>query len=77
MYVDVGANSGDSATLTFAFSNAVTSDRTWDIKISQIECSNSNRPTDSSCLQYLTGYTGRIQTFNYANTADNHLNEQQ
>jgi hypothetical protein len=33
------------------------------------------RPPDT-CLQYLTGLTGRITTFNYASTTDNHLNNQ-
>ncbi len=35
------------------------------------------RPRDTSCLQYLTGLTGRIESFNFRATADNHLNNQQ
>ncbi len=42
MYVDIGANSGDTATLAFAFTGA-NDMRMWDIKVTQIECSNRNR----------------------------------
>ncbi len=34
-------------------------------------------PRDSCCIQYLTGCTGRIMTFNFDNVNDNHLNNQQ
>lgn len=33
-------------------------------------------PPDT-CLQYHTGLMGRIETFNYQATGDNHLNNQQ
>ena len=38
---------------------------------------HNSRPRDTSCLQYLTGLTGRIESFNFRATADNHLNNQQ
>lgn len=43
MYVNIGSRSGDAATLAFAFAmgNAGAS-RTWDIKITQVECNNPN-----------------------------------
>ncbi len=34
-----------------------------------------SRPPNT-CLQYQTGLTGRIETFNFANTNENHLNNQ-
>ena len=44
VYVDIGANSGDTATLAFAFSAAVTNtNRLFDIKVTQVECNNPNR----------------------------------
>ncbi len=44
MYVDIGANAGDTATLAFAFSTAVTNvNRVFDIKVTQVECNNVNR----------------------------------
>ncbi len=39
MYIDIGANSGDTAQLAFAFTGTNTA-RTWDIKVTQIECGN-------------------------------------
>ncbi len=41
MYIDIGANSGDTATLAFAFS-AANFNRMWDIKVTQVECTNEN-----------------------------------
>jgi hypothetical protein len=40
VYVDIGAESGDSATLAFAFPGTQTFSRSWDIKVTQLECSN-------------------------------------
>ena len=39
VYVDIGANFGDSASISFSF-DGTTTQRTWDIKITQIECRN-------------------------------------
>ncbi len=117
VYVDIGANSGDTAVLNFAFNvgddddddddNNV--DRRWDVKVTQIECTNPNSSVHSTidtrtqksrhpvsvffffslslmgqqnsppetCLQYMTGLTGRIETFNFRSTTDNHLNNQE
>lgn len=41
MYVDIGAEGGDTASLAFALSGAGV-DRMWDVKITQLECSNAN-----------------------------------
>ena len=46
--------------------------RIWEIKISQIEYhSPTNPPT--GCLQYLWGYSGRFETFNFAHEDSHHL----
>ena len=42
VYVDIGANSGDTATINFNFGTTAAS-RTYDIKVTQIECTNPNR----------------------------------
>ena len=76
VYIDVGNQSGDSATLTFSLSTGVTGTRVWDIKVTQVECSNPNAP-DSGCLQYQTGVSGRIETFNYGAGTEAHANSQQ
>jgi hypothetical protein len=71
VYIDIGAVATDSITLMFALSNTVTlgnpvlpNSRTWDIRESQIECTNPSRPPNG-CLQYYTTLTGRIMTFNF------------
>ncbi len=40
MYVDLGANDGDTATLTFGFGTTVAMARMFDIKVTQLECGN-------------------------------------
>ncbi len=42
VYVDIGANSGDTANLAFVLSGN-NDNRIWDIKVTQIECTNRNR----------------------------------
>jgi len=73
MYIDVGALSGDSATLNFNFNGAA--NRMWDIKVTQLECGHPFDPPDG-CLQYLIGHTGMFTTFNFSPMGDNHLNNQ-
>jgi len=77
MYVEVGPDSGATATLAFTFGTSTIA-RTWEIKVTQLECSNTNRPYDSGCLQYFTGTTGRIESFNYegSNSVFQHLHSQ-
>ena len=41
--------------------------RSWEIKVTQIDCCNPARPDDSGCFQYHTGLTGRVKTFNFDN----------
>ncbi len=44
VYIDIGANSGDTATLAFTFSTTVTNtNRLYDIKVTQLECDNPNK----------------------------------
>lgn len=42
VYIDIGTGSGNTVTATFAFADSTTA-RQWDIKVSQIECSNPSR----------------------------------
>ncbi len=45
VYVDIGANGGDSATIAFAFNTpagVAALARIWDVKVTQVECSNAN-----------------------------------
>ncbi len=42
VYIDVGTLNADNAILMFAFTGTNTG-RNWDIRVSQIECTNPNR----------------------------------
>ena len=69
VYMEVGPDSGGYITMTFAFSTTTTTiSRTWEIHVTQHECSSTSRPFDSGCLQYHTGSAGRFQSFNFAQT---------
>merc|ERR1719464_219733 len=63
MYVHTGPASGVTATLAFTFSGTST-ERTWEIKVSQIECGTKQMPGDG-CLQWFTGISGEFKTFNF------------
>ena len=78
VYVEVENTASATATLAFTFGTSTVS-RTWEIKVTQIECTNLARPNTPGCLQYFTGTTGRIETFNYGNTAtlQQHLHSQE
>ena len=69
VYVDIGMDSGATAKLDFTFGTSTTVSRTWEVKVTQIECYSVSRPYDSGCLQYHTGTTGRFTSFNFAQTA--------
>ena len=70
VYVDIGLDQGATAKLDFTFSTTVTTvSRLWDIKVTQIECSSLSRPYDSGCLQYFTGTTGRLTSFNFGQSS--------
>lgn len=73
IYVDMGPEAADTAGLAFTFDSTVTTvSRAYEIKVSQIQCSNLNRPP-SGCLQYWTTPAGRISTFNFFSTGSSHL----
>jgi hypothetical protein len=43
VYVDIGNLATDTATLAFTFSTSSSTTRSWEIKVTQITCSNPNR----------------------------------
>ncbi|XP_059476250.1 uncharacterized protein LOC132197164 isoform X2 [Neocloeon triangulifer] len=63
MYVDAGAGYTSPVTLTFVTSGPAFP-RNWKVRISQIPCM-SNYKAEDGCLQYYTGVTGQIRSFNY------------
>lgn len=73
MFLDVGPNAGATAMLAFTF-NGMNTMRIWEIKVTQISCfANCRAP--SGCLQWFTGCSGEITTFNFNNGMGNHLAE--
>merc|ERR1739844_91666 len=67
MYIDIGPSETATATIGFTFM-ALAATRTWEIKVTQLECGNPMTPPDG-CLQYHTGTAGQLTTFNYAGNA--------
>merc|ERR1712223_2315985 len=71
VYIELGSSNTATASLMFTFSSTVTSSsRSWDIRVSQYTCYDSNTPYQG-CFQWFTGLTGRITTFNYGGDTDN------
>jgi hypothetical protein len=63
VYVDAGAGFTSPVTLTFVTSGPAFP-RNWKVRISQIPC-QSNYKAEDGCMQYHTGVTGQIRSFNY------------
>ena len=73
MYIDAG--SGNSPTsLTFITTGSF--ERAFKMKISQIECGAVNRGMEG-CLQYHTGVSGTISSFNYMSVEGLQLSNQE
>merc|ERR1711944_313929 len=67
MYVETGRNNGLGATVTIQTSAAVDINRSWRIRVITLECETAwKAPTD--CLQYLTGISNSLRSFNFGNT---------
>jgi len=76
VYIDAGNLPADTASLTFTMDTTTTSNRQWEIKVTQIKCNAELRAPDG-CLQYFVGITGRFTTFNFDNAATaHHLQDQ-
>ena len=73
MYIDVGPEEGATAMIQFDFdSDGSSIEREWEIKVSQIPCGASYKAPDG-CLQYFTGVSGTMKTFNYDGAEKQHL----
>lgn len=58
-----------AATITVTLGSSTTAGRKWKIKVTQIECDSMSRAPEG-CLQYYTGSTGTISSFNGASTTN-------
>ncbi|XP_026461329.1 uncharacterized protein LOC113363056 [Ctenocephalides felis] len=74
MYIDTGVGPTNPVTLTVVTSGPSTP-RTWKIKVTHIPCSTIYR-ADPGCLQYYTGVSGKIKSFNYDPTNGRQLSNQ-
>jgi len=67
MYIDIGPGATATSTIGFTFM-ALAATRSWEIKVTQLECGNPMTPPDG-CLQWHTGSAGQLTTFNFAGNA--------
>ena len=54
-----------------------TFDRYWNILVRYIECDSLSRPYDKDCLQYFTGLSGNVMSYNFLQSVQDeyfHLN---
>jgi len=64
MYVEFGATSADTVTLTNTWGSTTTA-KTFNILARQISCTATYKaPTD--CVQYFTGVSGNVKSYNFA-----------
>lgn len=74
IYIDMGEDAGDTASLNFAFGAGANGNRVWEIKVSELFCRSVLRPP-SGCLQYLIGSKGTLETFNFAGNNGHLINQ--
>jgi len=70
IYVDAGADTSSEAVLTAVFTG--TNNRKWKIKVSQVICDGRTNPP-GGCLQYHTGTTGTVRSFNFLAASGSYL----
>ncbi|XP_050684030.1 uncharacterized protein LOC126978945 [Leptidea sinapis] len=63
MYIDAGVGTTNPVKLTIVTSG-ISFERTWKVKVTQIPCSTIYK-ADEGCLQYYTGVSGQLRSFNY------------
>ena len=73
MYIDAGAQTSNNAVLNAVLTGSTA--RTWKMLVTQIPCSSRTLPP-TGCLQYHTGTTGQLRSFNFLASSYQHLNDQ-
>ncbi|XP_021929766.1 uncharacterized protein LOC110834666 [Zootermopsis nevadensis] len=74
MYIDAGVGNTNPVTLNFVTSGP-SFPRNWKVKICQIPCNTIYR-AEEGCLQYFTGVSGQIKSYNYDPGAGLQLSKQ-
>lgn len=74
VYIDAGLGQTNPITLTFVTSGS-SFPRSWKVRVSQIRCNTVYR-AEEGCLQYFTGISGQMRSFNYDPTTGLQLSNQ-
>lgn len=73
MYIDAGL--GQSNAIVLSVITSGTFSRIWRIRVTQIHCGSLSR-ADHGCLQYFTGISGRVRSFNFNTVTGRQLSNQ-
>lgn len=74
MYIDAGMGQSNPIILT-VITSGPSYPRSWRVRISQIPCGAISK-AEQGCLQYFTGVSGRIKSFNFDTTSGRQLSNQ-
>jgi len=72
MYVETARS---TTATTIVVSMKAGAAKRWNIRVSQIECTNTNK-APANCVQYFTGTTGTLTSYNYLATGGIELTQQ-
>ncbi|KAF0304047.1 hypothetical protein FJT64_002829 [Amphibalanus amphitrite] len=75
MYIDTGVLNTSAPITLSVVTSGVTFARSWKIRVSQIPC-NELYTAEPGCLQYHTGVSGKLQSFNFEFTSGLQLSNQ-
>lgn len=73
VYIDAGLGQSNPIIISVITSN--TFPRIWRIRVAQIHCGSISR-ADQGCLQYYTGISGRVRSFNFNTVSGRQLSNQ-
>merc|ERR1712110_750684 len=75
IYIDAGTQTSNNAVLNAVLTGSTA--RTWKMLVTQIPCDSRTLPP-TGCLQYYTGTTGQLRSFNFlaSSSSYQHLNDQ-
>lgn len=74
MYIDAGLGQSNPIVIS-VITSGVSFPRNWRIRVSQILCGSISR-ADPGCLQYYTGISGKVKSFNYNTATGRQLSNQ-
>lgn len=74
MYIDAGLGQSNPITIT-VITSGPTFPRTWRIRVTQIPCGSISK-ADQGCLQWYTGVSGKVRSFNFDTRSGRQLSNQ-